>query len=531
MSSVLQFPSSKKRALNNIETTMRNPTEASAGSSGSSESSMPPPLLLVEDNEFEFVPTQQQQVNTYEPIMIDGAPQPLPGPLEISSTENGNMFSTFLEEAPWWAILSPLLLVICLRIGCCRYNHGTREGDRYGALLRQQAHQIWAQERVKADREGIPMAVRQQQIHQQIHTRTIVTQFENGYYQLGKVEEKEEDDDEEGVEDKEEFPRMASKGSKLDISMDTIDTVSSDDSEVVDDHEADAAGDDNGNDQHENCVVDLEAQECEEERRNTNAGNVVADGNEEENTAPQQQHAAARQHEDEEYICQICLEEFAVGDTVMFHSPASSSSCSAATSAAAVSSSQRCGHVFHHDCLMPWLLDQRENECPACRSIFIDDDSPPKNEEEDEIAVDLEKGGGGGVRPDCCRHSQPLRRHRENDETTYCIAHGRIIVMDEKHTNMNTSTCSTPSSLPSPRMEMESALALAPEEAIVASPSPSPLSSPNEAVHRDDKDGDIEASSWPRPQHDITRVTIQERTTNSESHNPVVAWNVKFVFL
>ena len=508
MSSVLQLPSSKKRALNNIETTMRRNEASTTSSSG--EPILPQPLLLVEDNEFAFVPNHQKQFDTYEPIMIDGALQPLPDPLEVTTENgNGNGFSAFMEEAPWWAILSPLLLVICLRIGCCRYNHGTREGDRYGALLRQQANHIWAQERVKADREGIPIAVRHQQIHQQIHTRTIVALFENGYYQLGKVAEDEDDEDKvEAEDDEEEFPRIKSNGSKLDISMETIATVQSEDSEVVDDHDAHheaeaddpgneqyAADDDNGIDHHKNCVVDLEAQECEGERRNTNAGNVVADGNEEENTAPQQQHAAARQHEDEEYICQICLEEFAVGDTVMFHSPASSSSCSAATSAAAVSSSQRCGHVFHHDCLMPWLLDQRENECPACRSIFIDDDSPPKNEEEDEIAVDLEKGGGGGVRPDCCRHSQPLRRHRENDETTYCIAHGRIIVMDEKHTNMNTSTCSTPSSLPSPRMEMESALALAPEEAIVASPSPSPLSSPNEAVHRDDKDGDIEASS------------------------------------
>jgi hypothetical protein len=30
-----------------------------------------------------------------------------------------------------------------------------------------------------------------------------------------------------------------------------------------------------------------------------------------------------------------------------------------------------CRHVFHHECLMPWLMEKRENECPSCRALFI----------------------------------------------------------------------------------------------------------------------------------------------------------------
>ena len=32
-----------------------------------------------------------------------------------------------------------------------------------------------------------------------------------------------------------------------------------------------------------------------------------------------------------------------------------------------------CRHVFHQECIMPWLLEKRENECPSCRAAFIVD--------------------------------------------------------------------------------------------------------------------------------------------------------------
>merc|ERR1712176_1210471 len=59
--------------------------------------------------------------------------------------------------------------------------------------------------------------------------------------------------------------------------------------------------------------------------------------------------------DDDEDVCPICLDNFDVGDIVMF---SRHNLCS-------------CAHVFHEECLMQWLLEQRENECPTCRARFI----------------------------------------------------------------------------------------------------------------------------------------------------------------
>eukprot|EP00533_Pseudo-nitzschia_delicatissima_P014579 CAMPEP_0197271626 /NCGR_PEP_ID=MMETSP1432-20130617/8808_1 /TAXON_ID=44447 /ORGANISM="Pseudo-nitzschia delicatissima, Strain UNC1205" /LENGTH=322 /DNA_ID=CAMNT_0042737067 /DNA_START=23 /DNA_END=991 /DNA_ORIENTATION=- len=61
--------------------------------------------------------------------------------------------------------------------------------------------------------------------------------------------------------------------------------------------------------------------------------------------------------EDDEDVCPICLDNFEVEDTVMFSRHKEGS----------------CAHVFHEECLLQWLLEQRENECPTCRACFIAD--------------------------------------------------------------------------------------------------------------------------------------------------------------
>jgi hypothetical protein len=70
-------------------------------------------------------------------------------------------------------------------------------------------------------------------------------------------------------------------------------------------------------------------------------------------------HAKDITVDDDDDVCYICLDTFKVGDTVMWsrqrHGP--------------------CSHVFHEECLMPWLLEKRENECPSCRACFIQDRS------------------------------------------------------------------------------------------------------------------------------------------------------------
>ena len=75
------------------------------------------------------------------------------------------------------------------------------------------------------------------------------------------------------------------------------------------------------------------------------------------------------EYEDDEDVCHICLDSFDVGDRVMWakHFYASTGGGSGSDSA--------CRHVFHVGCIMPWLMEKRENECPSCRRCLIHDDT------------------------------------------------------------------------------------------------------------------------------------------------------------
>jgi len=114
--------------------------------------------------------------------------------------------------------------------------------------------------------------------------------------------------------------------------------------------------------------------------------------------------------EEEEDVCHVCLDGFETGDTVMFARNLS------------------CTHVFHKECLLPWLLERRENECPSCRAILV---------KEDDAKIENEKNRDG---PECiCRENGssrgdgfvdlekgiPTKDCRQN--TKYDIVKGRIV--------------------------------------------------------------------------------------------------------
>jgi hypothetical protein len=77
-------------------------------------------------------------------------------------------------------------------------------------------------------------------------------------------------------------------------------------------------------------------------------------------------HSMEEENE-EASTCIICLEPFRVGDTVAWSKqstlPTDKTDCT----------EQPCLHVFHRDCIVPWLTNPKHNDCPACRSIILQD--------------------------------------------------------------------------------------------------------------------------------------------------------------
>lgn len=38
---------------------------------------------------------------------------------------------------------------------------------------------------------------------------------------------------------------------------------------------------------------------------------------------------------------------------------------------ACVSSNRMCRHAYHTDCIMPWFIERKRNDCPLCRRNFL----------------------------------------------------------------------------------------------------------------------------------------------------------------
>lgn len=76
--------------------------------------------------------------------------------------------------------------------------------------------------------------------------------------------------------------------------------------------------------------------------------------------------------DDEDHLCVICLDSFQVGDVVSWSRY-----------------SKECHHVYHAECVKPWLEDKKQDECPACRMKIILE-TPPGLSEGDESSEEEE---------------------------------------------------------------------------------------------------------------------------------------------
>ena len=82
-------------------------------------------------------------------------------------------------------------------------------------------------------------------------------------------------------------------------------------------------------------------------------GNIEeSDGNKSEDTVDANNEPGP-EHADGQLSSSVCLEGFETGDCLSW------------------STELRCQHVFHGDCLMPWLMTK--DDCPMCRTTLIED--------------------------------------------------------------------------------------------------------------------------------------------------------------
>lgn len=162
----------------------------------------------------------------------------------------------------------------------------------------------------------------------------------------------------------------------------------------------------------------------------------------EESPVPEQKSSSGQHHhqcensgvsnDSDDDVCHICLDTFEVGDMVMW-------------------SRQKhgdCKHVFHEGCLLPWLLEKRENECPSCRSCFIRDrHAAPENQPRygNGGDIDQEQDVGDTVKPDVSMESsdpEPLYQDDDADPDegySFVIANGLIGRVPNHYSSLSVS--------------------------------------------------------------------------------------------
>jgi len=80
-------------------------------------------------------------------------------------------------------------------------------------------------------------------------------------------------------------------------------------------------------------------------------------------------HKSLRAEVDDAHACAICLEEYQKGDRI------------------SRSFNRRCKHIFHHGCILDWLMT--DQTCPCCRQNFLE-----FYDEDDSISNDVRSGEG-----------------------------------------------------------------------------------------------------------------------------------------
>ena len=279
-----------------------------------------------------------------------------------------------------WTFLGPILLLLLCMLSH-RRNVPSTQYHR-GAMFRRQAERVWAIQREKDKRQAIPLEKRKCQIDENLRKMKIVSKCDQtGHCILGPIgmesEQIYKDEDAKDVAIGEDPEANYTDGSgdtekSSSTSSENIESTNDSNSVVTEDDVLSAVVNTNSTTAASVAAAPSNGPKCPEspgaiERRpllsrnsedsEDNVGNSC--GSQEPKKTPSDGKAVDYTcydgFDDDEDVCPICLDNFEVGDVVMWSRHGS------------------CSHVFHEDCLLQWLLEQRENECPTCRACFIAD--------------------------------------------------------------------------------------------------------------------------------------------------------------
>lgn len=257
-------------------------------------------------------------------------------------------------------VLCPLFLIVFCLCGQ-RANVPSSQYHR-GELFRRQAERVWAIQQVKAERQAIPTETRKLQIQESLRKMIVMSKSpQTGHCVLGEVEDPKEFETEDGGE-------FADTTEEKEPTSDESSTVSEAEPLPSPPPTNASAAFPSPSTPKSSELACPESPGRTERRPLLAADSEDSEDNFEESPetteVPQTNGCSAVQNhlpvyddfEDDEDVCPICLDNFEVGDVVMF-----------------ARHSRTCAHVFHEECLQQWLLQQRENECPTCRAKFIED--------------------------------------------------------------------------------------------------------------------------------------------------------------
>lgn len=95
--------------------------------------------------------------------------------------------------------------------------------------------------------------------------------------------------------------------------------------------------------------------------------------------------------------CAICMVEYDLGDVVIH--------------------SRTCCHVFHQDCILDWISRENKNKnCPVCRSVFYDPTNSKKKKKNKSSSSDrLQNNGGDGSDEERDDDHNDIRRRSRSD--------------------------------------------------------------------------------------------------------------------